>query len=86
MSLKFLEIQRAVNKFENVKSKILFFVLLSILVCINTDRKDQTGATPLKTALKDELFSGFDGRPISRASKKIVAFKIKKNISELWYG
>ena len=78
MSLKFLEIQRAVNKFENVKSKILFFVLLSILVCINTDRKDQTGATPLKTALKDELFSGFDGRPISRASKKIVAFKMKK--------
>ena len=78
MSLKFLEIQRAVNKFENVKSKILFFVLLSILVCINTDRKDQTGATPFKTALKDELFSGFDGRPISRASKKIVAFKKKK--------
>ena len=51
---------------------IPFYILLSFLVCINTDSKVQTGATLFKTALKVELFSCFDGRPITRARKKIL--------------
>ena len=47
-------------------------------IAVAWKNKDQTCATLFKTALKVELFSGFDGRPISRASKKIVAFKMKK--------
>ena len=44
---------------QNVKgTKILFFsyILLSFLVCTDTDSKVQTGATLFKTALKVELF------------------------------
>ena len=75
----FLEIQRAV-KLQNVKgTKILFFfVLLLFLVYINTDSKVQTGATLFKTALKVELCSCFDKRPITRARKKILAVKMNK--------
>ena len=47
-------------------------------IAVAWENKDQTGATLFKTTPKVELFSGFDGRPISRASKKIVAFKMKK--------
>ena len=52
------------------KNFIPFYVLLSFLVCINTDSTVQTGAVLCKTALKVELFSCFDGRPITRARKK----------------
>ena len=45
--------------------------------CINTDSNVQTVATLFKTALKVELFSCFDGRPV-RARKKILAVKIGK--------
>ena len=82
-SSKFLEIQTAVI-FENVKKKqtnknfIPFYVLLSFLVCINTDSNVQTGATLFKTPLKVELFSCFDGRLLTRAGKKIHAVKMNK--------
>ena len=55
-----------------------FYSFLSFLVCINTDSKVQTGAILFKTALKVELFSCFDGRPITRARKKILAVKMNK--------
>ena len=80
MSSKFMEIQRAsqVPKCGEHKNFIPFYVLLSFLVCINTDSKVQTGAILFKTALKVELFSCFDGRPITRARKKILAVKMNK--------
>ena len=88
-SSKFLEIQMAV-KFENPKStKILFFfyVLSSFLVYSNTDSKVQTGATRFKTALKVELFSCFDGGPITRVRKKILAVKMNKSFETvIWLG
>ena len=79
MSLKFLDTQTAV-KFENIWSTnfIPFYVLLSFLVCINTERKFQTGATLVKTALEVELFSCFDGRLITRGRKKILTVKMNK--------
>ena len=58
---------------------ILFQVLLSFLVCINTDSKFQTGAALFKTALKLELFSCFEKRFLTtRARKKILAVKMNK--------
>ena len=57
---------------------IPFYVLLSFLVCINAESKFQTGAALFKTAFKVELFSCFDGRPITRARKKILAVKMNK--------
>ena len=63
---------RSSSKRKEHKNFIPFYVLLSFLVCINTDSKVQTGATLFKTALKVELFSCFDGRPITRARKKIL--------------
>ena len=80
MSSKFLEIQSAsqVPKRGEHKNFIPFYVLLSFLVCINTDSKVQTGAILFKTALKVELFSCFDGRPITRARKRILAVKMNK--------
>ena len=59
-----------VPKRKGHKNFVLVYVLLSFLVCINTDSKVQTGATLFKTALKVELFSCFDKRPITRARKK----------------
>ena len=79
-SSKFLEIQTA-DIFENVKKTknfIPFYVLLSFLVCINTDSIVQTGATLFKTPLKVQLFSCFDGRLITLARKKILAVKMNK--------
>ena len=67
-----------VRKRKEHKNFIPFYVLLSFLVCINTDSKVQTGATLFKTALKVELFSCFDGRPITRARKKILAVKMNQ--------
>ena len=67
-----------VRKPKEHKNFIPFYVLLSFLVCINTDSKVQAGATLFKTALKVELFSCFDGRPITRARKKILAVKMDK--------
>ena len=67
-----------VPKRKGHKNFILFYILLSFLVCIAADSKDQTGATLFKTALKVELFSCFDGRPITRARKKILAVKMNK--------
>ena len=75
-------------KFQNVEStKILFlfmfyyhfqFVLIQIV---------QTGAILFKTALKVELFSCFDGRPITRARKKILAVKMNKQFGTvIWLG
>ena len=58
------------------KNFITLYVLLSFLVCIITDSKVQTGATLFKTALKVELFSCFDRRPITRARKKTFAVKM----------
>ena len=65
-----------VRKHEEHKHFIPFYVLLSFLVCINTDSKVQTGATLFETTLKVELFSCFDGRLITRARKKILAVKM----------
>ena len=56
----------------------LFCVLLSFLDCIHTDSEIQTGATRFKITLKVELFSCFDGKPITRAGKKIIAVEINK--------
>ena len=67
-----------VRKRKEHKNFILFHVLLSFLVCVNTDSKVQTGATLFKTALKVELFSCFDGRPITRARKKILSVKMNQ--------
>ena len=67
-----------VRKRKEHKNFIPFYILLSFLVCINTDSKVQTGATLFLTALKGELFSCFDGRPITRARKKILAVKMNK--------
>ena len=80
MSSKFLEIQSAsqVPKRGEHKNFIPFYVLLSFLVCINTERKFQTGATLVKTALEVELFSCFDGRLITRGRKKIRTVKMNK--------
>ena len=55
-----------------------FYVLLSFLFCINTDSRVQTGATLFKTAHKVELTSCFDGRPLTRARKKILAVEMNK--------
>ena len=52
----------------------LFVKLSTIVMRI----KVKTGATLFKTALKVELFSCFDGRPIARARKKIIAVKMNK--------
>ena len=67
-----------VRKRKEHKNFIPFHVLLSFLVCVNTDSKVQTGATLFKTALKVELFSCFDERPITRARKKILAVKMNQ--------
>ena len=69
---------RSSSKRKEHQNFIPFYVLLSFLVCINTDSKVQTGATLFKTALKVELFSCFDGRPTTRARKKIIAFKMNE--------
>ena len=60
------------------KNFIPFYVLLSFVVCINAESKFQTGSALFKTAFKVELFSCFDGRPITRVSKKILAVKMNK--------
>ena len=67
-----------VPKRKGHKNFVLFYVLLSFLVCINTDSKVPTGATLFKTALKVELFSCFDKRPITRARKNILTVKMNK--------
>ena len=67
-----------VRKRKEHKNFIPFHVLLSFLVCINTDSKVQKGATLFKTALKVELFSCFDGRPITRPREKILTVKMNQ--------
>ena len=64
-----------VRKRQGHKNFIPSYVLLSFLVGINTDSKFQTGATLFETALKVELFSCFDGRPITRARKRFLPLK-----------
>ena len=49
-----------VRKHKERKNVILFYVLLSFLVCINRETKFQTGATLFKPAVEVELFSCFD--------------------------
>ena len=68
---------RSSSKTWKAQNFIPFFVLLSFLVCINAESKFQTGSALFKTAFKVELFSCFDGRPITRARKKILAVKMK---------
>ena len=56
----------------------LFSVLLSFLDCIHTDSEVQTGGTLFKITLKVQLFSCFDGKPITRARKTVIAVEINK--------
>ena len=67
-----------VPKRKGHKNFILFYALLSFLVFINTDSKVQTDFTLFKTAVKVELFSCFDKRPMTRARKRILAVKMNK--------
>ena len=67
-----------VRTYKEHKNFFPFYVLLSFLVCIIIDSKVQIGATLFKTALKVELFSCFDRRPITRARKKTFAVKMNK--------
>ena len=78
--VRFLIRQQLVHKYRtpalSMKYSLFpFHVLLSFPVCINTESKAQTGATFFKTALKVELFSCFDGWPITRARKRCLPLK-----------
>ena len=69
---------RSSSKRKEHQNFIPFYVLLSFLFCINTHSRVQTGATLFKTAHKVELISCFDGRPLTRARKKILAVEMNK--------
>ena len=82
------------------KNFIPFYVLLSFLVCINTDSKVQIGATLFKTALKGWAIFVFwwkadntcqkkdsSSRAIWNPTKDFFESLLKRiNNSELWYG
>ena len=65
---------RSSSKRKEHQNFIPFYVLLSFLVCINTDSRCHTF---LNCPQSCAIF-GFDGRLITRARKKILAVKMNK--------